>query len=151
MSKMPKRISGRAESAATVIGRGSLVDGVFDIDHQVHVDGKLSGRLSTSDALVVGEDGSVDADEIQVGEAIIRGRVAGKLKASRRVYLTATAYFRGSVETPHLVIEEGAHAEFSSYTYSGTVIKSFPKSPDRRRGPTPEGEVAAGDPPASSD
>lgn len=99
----------------TVIGRGTQVDGVFDVDHPVRVDGKLSGRLRTSGLLIVGEEGFVEAEEIEVEEAVLRGRVVGIISARQNVRLTSTCRFRGSVRTPHLVIEEGAQVEsFSS-------------------------------------
>ncbi len=97
-----------APEAGTVIGPGAELDGDLAIEHTVRVDGVLKGRLSTSDALVVGENGVVEADTLEVGEAHISGRVSGHLMASRRVYLSADSQFSGIVHTPHLVIEEGA-------------------------------------------
>ncbi len=104
---------------------------MFDIDHPVRVDGKLSGRLITSGPLIVGENGFVEAEEIEVGEAVIRGRVAGRIVASERVCLALTSRFRGSVRTPHLVIEEGAQVEYSSPEESGSSISAPPGSTER--------------------
>ena len=114
-----------------MIGPGAQVDGVFNIDHPVRVDGKLSGRLSTSGPLIVGENGFVEAEEIEVGEAVIRGRVAGRIVASGRVYLASTSRFRGSVKTPHLVVEEGAQVEYSSPEGTGASNTTPPGSAER--------------------
>lgn len=103
----------------TVIGRGTQVDGFFDIDHPVRVDGKLSGRLRTSGTLIVSEDGFVEAEEIEVEEAVIRGCVEGTVAARQSVRLTSTSRFRGSLRTPHLVIEEGAQVDYSFSEESG--------------------------------
>ena len=97
----------------TVIGSGTEVKGAMDIDHPVRVHGRLSGRLRTSASLVVGEEGLVEAEKIEVREAEIHGRVSGRIVAGERVCLAATARFRGSATTPLLVIEEGAQVEYS--------------------------------------
>ena len=98
----------------TVIGSGAEVKGAMDVDHPLRVHGRLSGRLRTSASLVVGEEGLVEAEKIEVSEAEIHGRVSGRIVAGERVYLAATARFRGSATTPLLVIEEGAQVEYSS-------------------------------------
>jgi len=105
--KLPGNGNGTAP-ARTVIGAGSELDGELAIEHAVRVDGLLRGRLATSDTLVVGAEGVVEADTLEVGEAHISGRVSGHLMASRSVYLSAEGQFSGIVHTPHLVIEEGA-------------------------------------------
>ena len=96
-------------SSDTVIGRGSVVRGVLDIEQNVQVHGVLQGgRLVTEKVLLVGEEGKVEADAIEVGEAVINGQVAGRLRARQRVHMGPHAVFVGQVETPVLVIEEGA-------------------------------------------
>ena len=112
---------GNGNREGTVIGRGTQVDGVFDVDHPVRVDGKLSGRLRTSGALIVSEEGIVEAEEVEVEEAVIQGRVVGIISARKSVRLTSTCRFRGSVRTPHLVIEEGAQIESSSSAEPGNA------------------------------
>ena len=125
------RNSGR-KHGDTVIGSGSIVEGVMDIESRLQVDGQLRGRLTTPDRLVVGEEGSIVAESIEVGEAIINGRVMARLRATDRGHLTATARFRGTVETPHLVIEEGAEAAYSDEI----PVKAIPFG-SRDNGPTP--------------
>ena len=156
-------VKGRADSG-TVIGQGSMLEGALQIDHCVHVEGSLRGRLSTSDVLIVGAQGTVIAEVMEVAEAYISGRVWGQLKASRRVYLSATAEFRGSLETPHLVMEEGADAGFcpphdmvaipdgwesEPSQAKTTTLRVFPVGGDAdtetASETTPEGELAGGD------
>ena len=120
--------AGKGEEEGTVIGRDAQVDGVFDIDHPVRVDGKLSGRLRTSGALTVSEEGIVEAEEIEVEEAVIKGRVAGRIAAVQSVRLASTSRFRGSVRTPYLVIEEGAQVDYSYPEESGTGTEVTPDS-----------------------
>ena len=100
----------RSESA-TVIGQGSSLVGTLEVGNTVHVEGSFRGTLRTPERLEVGEEGLVEAEQLEVGEAIVRGRVSGHLQASREIHFTSTAAFRGSVKTPKLVIEEGARLD----------------------------------------
>ena len=96
----------------TLIGAGTVLDGTFDIEYDVRVDGTLRGeRLATRQCLTVGPEGRVEAAQIEVGEAQIDGQVDGLLRAKERVHLKAGAHFRGVLQTPKLVIEEGARLE----------------------------------------
>ena len=118
----------KGEEEGTVIGRDAQVDGVFDIDHPVRVDGKLNGRLRTSGALTVSEEGIVESEEIEVEEAVIQGQVVGRIAARQSVRLASTSRFRGSVRTPYLVIEEGAQVDYSYPEKSGTGTEVPPDS-----------------------
>jgi len=93
----------------TVIGKGAELDGTFDIKHGLRIEGTLRGqRLSTKGMMIVGGEGEVTAASIEVGKAVIGGKVSGALKARQQVYMEDGAWFRGHLETPRLVIEEGA-------------------------------------------
>ena len=96
------------ESNITVIGQGTLLDGRFELEHGLRVEGALRGkRLSTREVLV-GEGGEVNSETIEVGEAVIDGTVVGALTAQRQVRMAAGARFRGQLVTPKLVLEAGA-------------------------------------------
>jgi len=96
------------ESGITVIGRGALLDGTFELENGLRIEGVLRGkRLSTQDVLVV-KGGEVTSETIEVGEAIIDGTVVGALTAQRQVHMAAGARFRGRLVTPRLVLEAGA-------------------------------------------
>jgi len=92
----------------TVVGKGSVLEGSFDIHDGLRVDGALKGRLTSSGTLVVGPSGEVEADPVRVRDAVIAGRLSGKLEASHLVKLEATAVLVGDISAEVLVIEEGA-------------------------------------------
>lgn len=109
---MAKKNAAKNSHKDTLIGVGAILEGTFDIEYNVHVDGVLRGeRLATRQALTVGPEGEVQADCIEVAEAFIDGQVDGLLKASECVYFKAGARFKGTLQTPKLVIEEGALLE----------------------------------------
>ena len=94
---------------STLIGAGTVLDGTLDIEYDVRIDGTLRGeRLATRQTLTVGSEGEVQAASIEVAEAFLDGQVNGWLKASEQVYFKAGARFKGVLQTPKLVIEEGA-------------------------------------------
>ena len=93
----------------TVIGEGAELSGELEIENGILVYGALQGRrLATRKSLIVGQSGEVRAGSIHVVEAYIDGTVLGDLTASRQVALGAGAVFRGRLQTPRLIIEEGA-------------------------------------------
>lgn len=93
----------------TQIGRGSVLEGSFQLEHDLRVEGVLHGPLlSTRKSLIVAEGGEVCAQEIEVDSAVIRGTVVGVLRARQQVHMEAGGRFRGLLETPRLVLEMGA-------------------------------------------
>lgn len=101
------KLASTGKSINTVIGRGSVSEGRFQIETGVRVDGVLKGELVSSGTLIVGESGVIEAD-VKVSEALISGRVVGDLIAENKVHLQAQATFIGKVQTKVLVVEEGA-------------------------------------------
>ena len=109
---MARKGAGKDAHKDTLIGAGTVLDGTFDIEYDVRVDGVLrSERLATRQRLTVGPEGQVQAASIEVAEAFIDGRVDGLLRARERVHLKTGARFKGVLQTPKLVIEEGALLE----------------------------------------
>ncbi len=92
----------------TVIGQGSLLKGTLEINHGIQVDGVFRGRVTTPTALLVNDGGEVVADVVEVGSAEIHGIVNGTIRARDWVRIGATGRIRGGVETPRLIVEEGA-------------------------------------------
>jgi cytoskeletal protein CcmA (bactofilin family) len=86
----------------------------------LRVDGRFSGRIhSTGGALIVGSGGQVDAN-IEVAVATIHGIVTGDITASDRIELGRAAKLTGNIQTPSLMIEQGA-------MFEGTCKMTQPK------------------------
>ena len=101
-------MASEAAGKNTVVGKGSVLEGSFNVENDIHVDGTLKGQLVSKGILVVGASGAIEADLIQVREAVIAGRVQGNIEASERVRLELTAELEGDVRAKILIIEEGA-------------------------------------------
>jgi cytoskeletal protein CcmA (bactofilin family) len=95
------------------VGSGTLVTGEATFKAMMRVDGHLSGRISSSSGtLIVGANGKVDAN-IEVAIAMIHGTINGDIIATQRLELGRAAKVTGNVQTPSLVIEQGAIFEGS--------------------------------------
>jgi cytoskeletal protein CcmA (bactofilin family) len=91
---------------------GSHINGELHFEDTFRIDGKLTGQAISEGDLVVGESGEVDA-ELLVGRVYISGTVRGTIKAARRVEITAGGRVFADIDTPSLVIEDGALFEGS--------------------------------------
>ena len=95
------------------VGGGTDVTGEANFKAMMRVDGHFSGRISsTSGTLIVGNNGTVDAN-IEVAVAVIHGTINGDIIATQRLELGRAAKVHGNIQTPSLVIEQGAIFEGS--------------------------------------
>jgi cytoskeletal protein CcmA (bactofilin family) len=90
------------------VGGGTVLSGEAVFKGMLRVDGHLTGRITSENGtLIVSSGGRVDAD-INVATAKINGVVNGDIVARERLEFGRTAQVFGDVQTPVLVIEEGA-------------------------------------------
>lgn len=113
-----------AGGTATLLGAGSDFEGKLTFQGSVHIDGKFSGEIRTTDDLNIGQAAKVSA-EIFVGSVVVHGEVQGNIHAKNVVELEATARVFGTIETPALIVKKGAMFEGS--TKMGA--KAAPASP----------------------
>lgn len=96
------------EAINTIVGEGSVVEGHFEVSDSIRVDGTFRGKITSSGSLIIGKQGEVNADSIQVKDAVIDGCVKGPLDASNSVRLGSSAQIDGDITTQVLIVEEGA-------------------------------------------
>jgi cytoskeletal protein CcmA (bactofilin family) len=95
------------------VGNGTVLTGETNFQAMLRIDGHLTGRVSSENGtLVVGSTGRVDAN-IAVAAAIISGTVNGDIVATEKLEFGRTARVVGNIQTPRLVIEDGAILEGS--------------------------------------
>ena len=95
------------------VGNGTTLTGEANFKGMLRVDGGLSGRVSSQDGtLIVSTNGRVDAN-VEVAVAQIYGTVNGDITASKRIEMGRVAKVTGNIQTPALVIEQGALFEGS--------------------------------------
>ncbi len=90
------------------VGNGTVMSGDASFKGMLRVDGHLTGRVMSEDGtLLIGTNGQVDAN-IKVAVATIHGTVNGDIVASKRIEMGRSAKVVGNIQTPALVIEQGA-------------------------------------------
>src|ERR687890_626847 len=95
------------------VGNGTTLTGEANFKGMLRVDGGLSGRVSSQDGtLIVSTNGRVDAN-VEVAIAQIYGTVNGDITASKRIEMGRVAKVTGNIQTPALIIENGALFEGS--------------------------------------
>ena len=88
------------------IDEGSEIEGKYTFSGTVMLNGKFQGEIASTDTLIIGERGVVNAT-VRAGTVIINGELVGNVQATERVELKGTARVFGDVEAPVIVVEEG--------------------------------------------
>ena len=118
------------------VGSGTTVSGDAEFKGMLRVDGHFTGRIrSEKGSLIVSAGGVVDA-EIEVASAKINGNVNGDIVASQRIEFGRSARVRGNIQTPALVIEEGA-------VFEGNCRMNQPKAEDSKTAKASENRTPA--------
>jgi cytoskeletal protein CcmA (bactofilin family) len=113
------------------IDQGSEFEGKLSFKDTVRIDGRFKGEISSDNTLIVGETGEIEAT-IHSHSVVVSGTVIGDIFASERVVLHKTASVEGNLETPSLMIEDGAaingHVKMGGRgsQASGTLLKAVP-------------------------
>jgi cytoskeletal protein CcmA (bactofilin family) len=114
------------------VGGGTVVTGEANFKAMMRVDGHLSGRVSSSSGtLIVGANGKVDAN-IEVAVAVIHGTINGDIIATQRLELGRAAKVNGNIQTPSLIIEQGAVFEGSCKMLQMTAAAEKNKKETRK-------------------
>jgi len=90
----------------SIIGEGTKLRGVFDLNGLVRIDGTFSGTVKTSGKVLIGKNGFAECD-ILAGTVVVGGRFRGEIIAMEKITLLSTGELIGNIRTPRLIIEEG--------------------------------------------
>ena len=108
MKKKEKRItSSDTSTISTLLGRDTRIDGTFAFNETIRVDGHVKGKLtSEKGTVIIGEHAVINAD-VNVGVAIVRGKVNGRFAAALRFEIYAPAQVVGDISAPTITIDSG--------------------------------------------
>ncbi len=109
----------------TLVGHGTVIEGSLNVSSSMRVDGKILGKITCSDSLLVGKTGVLEAS-VKVKNATIGGKVVGDIEADEVVILEGNSAVIGDVTTKKLIIEEGA-------IFNGTCHMSNDALPKAKR------------------
>lgn len=97
----------RGEEVNAFLGKGTTFEGKMTFEGLFRLDGRFNGEIFSGDSLIIGETGEVQA-EITVNTIIVKGKLEGSITAKTRVEIHPPGKILGDIQTPVLVIEEGA-------------------------------------------
>jgi cytoskeletal protein CcmA (bactofilin family) len=89
------------------LDNGSHLQGELRFDTSFRIDGKFTGKVISEGDLIVGAGGEVDGD-LSAGQVFVSGTVKGTIRAARRIQITPTGKVLADLETPVLIVEDGA-------------------------------------------
>lgn len=102
--------NGLGSNGSSYIDPDSTVEGTIRTDHDLRVEGSVSGTVQCDGVLFVAEGAIVDA-EIDANTIIVAGEMSGTVRCRGRLEIQSSGVVRGDVRTGALVIQEGARYE----------------------------------------
>ena len=124
--------------ANTVIGLGSSLRGTLMVSGKLRIDGEFEGDILNCQSLEIGEHGVMRAD-IEVRDALVRGRVHGNIRALGVLEMKAGARVEGDVTAMSVAMEPGVH-----FTGRCTMLENGPEAVEYGREPGHLHESARG-------
>jgi len=89
------------------LDHGSSFKGELEFEDTMRIDGRFNGKITSKNELIVGDSAHIEGD-IHVGRIAISGTVLGKIVADQRVEIHRNGKVYSDIDTPALIIEEGA-------------------------------------------
>lgn len=91
----------------TIVGNSVKLEGDLILDEDITINGKVSGKISTSKNLGIGETAEIKAN-IEAENIVIAGKVEGDIKAKEKLEITETGRVTGNISAKTLSITPGA-------------------------------------------
>lgn len=93
-----------------ILGPGSRFEGKLTFIGTVRIEGAFVGEIVTEGTLVVGETADIEGT-LRVANAVVAGRVNGRVVVRDSLELKATGRLTGEISAGTLVTERGAFLE----------------------------------------
>lgn len=107
------------QNPETIVASSMRIEGELKSNGNVKIDGVVTGKVHTSQDLLIGPNAQIDADLIATN-AVIGGVVKGNVTVKESLLLLETAKIIGNISCGKLGIREGAY-------FSGACKMQEPK------------------------
>lgn len=97
----------QSQAPETVVGPSVKIQGDLNSEGNIKIEGQVSGKVKTSQSVLVGESAKITAD-VSAGNAVIGGEVQGNIKITGHLILQSTARINGDITCAILRVEDGA-------------------------------------------
>ena len=98
------------ERLRVAVNRDVKVSGRLVFEEPVRIEGHFRGEVSSSDLVVISEEGSVGG-RVRSPRLVVLGKLKGDIIGSHSVVLGPRSRFEGKIEAENLTICEGAHVD----------------------------------------
>ena len=92
--------------AATYLDCGTKLSGKMRFEGPARIDGNIEGEIDGKE-ITIGES-AVATAQIRADSIVVCGKVKGEITATQRIEIRSTAKIIGNIETPKLIVQEGA-------------------------------------------
>lgn len=99
-----------APGQSSLIGKTLLVKGEVYSEDEILIEGKIQGKITVKNRVVIGRDGVVEA-EIDARDVVIKGKVTGDVHGSQRVEIVPAGTLHGNIHAPRVVIADSGFFE----------------------------------------
>ena len=89
------------------IAASTTFDGEMHCESDIRIDGRVKGTVTCKARIIIGSAGIVTGDLI-CENAELSGKLFGNIEAKDQIYLKATGYIEGNMQTDKLIVESGA-------------------------------------------
>ncbi len=121
MEKIQDNSTGPAE---TVVGPSVKIQGDFNSEGNIRIEGHVNGTVKTTQNVYAGESSKITAN-VTAGNCTVAGEILGNIKVSGSLILESTARISGDVSCAILRVEDGA--QFSGKCSMGSSEKTGKK------------------------
>jgi cytoskeletal protein CcmA (bactofilin family) len=103
--------------STSFLGKGTFIDGKFQVEGNIRIDGSFKGEIEGNADLIVGEGAYMEAT-IKVRNLTVMGEVHGNVVCSEKLEIHNTGKVVGEIKAGKLIIEENAIFEGSSLMHT---------------------------------
>lgn len=108
-----KQESPQKALSTSFLGKGTYIDGKFQVEGNVRMDGNFKGEIQGNADLIIGEGAYVEAN-VQVRNLTIMGELHGVVHCAEKLEIHNTGKVVGEIKAGKLIIEENAIFEGTS-------------------------------------
>jgi cytoskeletal protein CcmA (bactofilin family) len=94
-------------NALNSLVKGTTVEGTIYSESDIRIDGTIKGNLTCKAKVIIGPTGVIDG-EVKCQNAMIEGKMYGKLRVAELLSVKETAEIVGDVVTGKLLVQPGA-------------------------------------------
>ena len=126
--------------STSFLGKGTFIDGKFQVEGNIRIDGNFKGEVEGNADLIIGEGAYMEAT-IKVRNLTVMGEVHGNVVCSEKLEIHNTGKVVGEIKAGKLIIEENAIFEGSSLMHTKKEdkipvtleSKTVPKQPEIKK------------------